>query len=102
MFVLLWTGCRIEDLTILGRNYECEVDGVEALRWVPLKKGSSELASPIRPAQRCGPVAKGAGKHLCAGQGLQAVFERRQRVPHVQALCQDAGLGHLSAHGVQK
>ncbi|MCJ8520613.1 site-specific recombinase XerD [Pseudorhizobium tarimense] len=32
MSVLLWTGCRIEDLTVLGRRFECVIDEVEALR----------------------------------------------------------------------
>jgi hypothetical protein len=47
MSVLLWTGCRIEDLTILGREHECVIDGIEALRWVPLKKGSTEVFIPL-------------------------------------------------------
>lgn len=103
MAVLLWTGCRIEDLTILGRKYECVIDGFEALRWTPLKKGSSEVCIPLLPplktATRAAAVqgntyvlAKG-GKPLSSGDSASAMFKR---------WCQDAGLGHLSAHGVRK
>ena len=47
--VLLWTGCRIEDLTVLGRENECRIEGIEALRWTPLKKGSTEVSIPLLP-----------------------------------------------------
>jgi len=57
MSILLWTGCRIEDTTILGRKNECMiveiVDGerleFEAVRWQPSKKGSAEVAVPLLP-----------------------------------------------------
>ncbi|WP_246683430.1 tyrosine-type recombinase/integrase [Mesorhizobium sp. B2-1-3A] len=100
---LLWTGCRIEDLTILGRGYECVIEGIEALRWTPLKKGSSEvsipLLAPLKAATRA-PKVQGAtyvlgrgGKPYSSGDSMSAMFKR---------WCQDAGLGHLSAHGVRK
>lgn len=103
MSVLLWTGCRIEDLTMLGRSFECEIDGIEALRWTPLKKGSSEvtipLLSPLKIATRA-PKVQGAtyvlgrgGKPYASGDSMSAMFKR---------WCQDAGIGHLSAHGVRK
>lgn len=47
MNVLLWTGCRIEDLTILGRKFECVIEGMEALRWTPLKRGLTEVCLPL-------------------------------------------------------
>lgn len=103
MSVLLWTGCRIEDLTILGRAHECVIDGLEALRWQPLKKGSSEVVIPILPplkeATRA-PKVLGAtyvlgrgGKPFSSGDSMSAMFKR---------WCKDAGLSHLSAHGVRK
>ncbi len=103
MSVLLWTGCRIEDLTILGRGYEQVIDGVEALRWTPLKKGSSEvtipLLQPLKDATRA-PTVQGTtyvlgrgGKPFASGDSMSAMFKR---------WCQDAGLVHLSAHGVRK
>ena len=103
MYVLLWTGCRIEDLTILGRAYECVIDGYEALRWIPLKKGSSEvcipLFEPLKEATRK-PKVQGityvlgkGGKPLASGDSASAMFKR---------WCKDAGLDHLSAHGVRK
>lgn len=103
MSVLLWTGCRIEDLTILGREHECVIDGIDALRWVPLKKGSTEvcipLLDPLKAAVRAPKVlpktyvAKRGGSTYASGDAMSAMFKR---------WCQDAGIGHLSAHGVRK
>lgn len=103
MSVLLWTGCRIEDLTILGRGHECTIEGVEALRWTPLKKGSSEVSIPLLPPLKTAtraPKVQGAtyllgrgGKPFSSGDSMSAMFKR---------WCKDAGLGHLSAHGVRK
>ncbi|MDR6632395.1 integrase [Phyllobacterium sp. 1468] len=103
MSVLLWTGCRIEDTTMLGRKFECVIDGIEALRWTPLKRGSSEvclpLLEPLKTATRA-PTVQGAtyvlgrgGKPFSSGDSASAMFKR---------WCKDAGLGHLSAHGVRK
>lgn len=103
MSVLLWTGCRIEDLTMLGRAYESQIDGIDALRWTPLKKGSSEvvipLLAPLKDATRA-PKVQGAtyvlgrgGKPYASGDSMSAMFKR---------WCQDAGIGDLSAHGVRK
>jgi integrase len=103
MSVLLWTGCRIEDLTILGRSHECTLDGIEALRWQPLKKGSSEVTTPLLPPLKTAtraPKVQGAtyvlgrgGKPYSSGDSMSAMFKR---------WCQDAGLPLLSAHGVRK
>ena len=103
MSVLLWTGCRIEDLTVLGRAHECVIDGVEALRWSPMKKGSTEvcipLLEPLKAAVRSPKVLgetyviKRGGKPYASGDAMSAMFKR---------WCQDANLGHLSAHGVRK
>lgn len=103
MSVLLWTGCRIEDLTVLGRRFECAIDGVDALRFIPAKKGSSEvcipLLEPLRAAVRA-PTVQGntyvlgrGGKPYASGDAMSAMFKR---------WCIDAGLSHLSAHGVRK
>lgn len=103
MSILLWTGCRIEDTTMLGRSYETVIDGVEALRWTPMKKGSSEvtipLLAPLKEATRA-PKVQGqtyllgkGGKALASGDSASAMFKH---------WCKDAGLGHLSAHGVRK
>lgn len=101
--VLLWTGCRIEDLTILGRTHECTIEGVEALRWKPLKKGSTEVSIPLLPPLKAATRAakvEGAtyvlgrgGKPFASGDSMSAMFKR---------WCVDAGLPHLSAHGVRK
>ncbi|MGV0817165.1 tyrosine-type recombinase/integrase [Martelella sp. AMO21009] len=101
--VLLWTGCRVEDLTILGRVHECTIDGVEALRWQPLKKGSSEVSIPLLPPLKAATRAakvQGAtyvlgrgGKPFASGGSMSAMFIR---------WCRDAGLENRSAHGVRK
>lgn len=103
MSVLLWTGCRIEDTTMLGRKFECVIDGIEALRWTPLKKGSSEvclpLLEPLKTATRTSTVQGGTyllgrgGKPFSSGDSASAMFKR---------WCKDADIGHLSAHGVRK
>jgi integrase len=103
MSILLWTGCRIEDTTILGRGHECVIDGIPALRWQPLKKGSSEVSVPLLPplkeAMRA-PKVQGStyllgrgGKPYSSGDSASAMFK---------GWCRDAGLPHLSAHGVRK
>jgi integrase len=103
MSVLLWTGCRIEDLTKLGREHETVIDGVEALRWVPMKKGSTEvcipLLGPLLTAVRAPTVLgttyviRRGGKAYASGDAMSAMFKR---------WCVDADIGHLSAHGVRK
>lgn len=103
MSILLWTGCRIEDLTMLGRHHECVIDGVDALRWVPLKRGSTEVCIPIleplRSATRAPKVlgatyvTKRGGKPYSSGDAMSAMFKH---------WCHVAGLSHLSAHGVRK
>lgn len=103
MSVLLWTGCRIEDLTMLGRSHECLIEGVEALRWTPFKKGSSEVTIPLLPplktATRAPTVQGGTyvlgrgGKPYSSGDSMSAMFK---------TWCKDAGLDDLSAHGVRK
>lgn len=103
MHILLWTGCRIEDLTTLGRKYECIIDGIEALRWTPNKRGSSEVIIPmfetLKTATRSSKV-QGAtyvlgrgGNPYASGDAMSAMFKR---------WCRDAHIGHLSAHGVRK
>lgn len=103
MSVLLWTGCRVEDLTVLGRKHECQIEGLDAVRWQPSKKGSSEvcipLLEPLRAATRA-PTVQGqiyvlnrTGKPYASGDAMSAMFKR---------WCIDADLPHLSAHGVRK
>ena len=88
---------------MLGRRHEVIIDGIEALRWMPLKKGSSEvllpLFAPLIDATRA-PKIQGntyvlgrGGKPFASGDSASAMFKR---------WCKDAGLGHLSAHGVRK
>jgi len=101
--VIMWTGARIEDLTILGRKHEQVIDGVEAVRWTPSKKGSSEVTVPLLPLLReaiRAPKVQGGtyvlgrgGKPYSSGDSMSAMFK---------TWCKEAGLPHLSAHGVRK
>ncbi|MGV2130516.1 tyrosine-type recombinase/integrase [Agrobacterium vitis] len=103
MSILLWTGCRIEDLTFLGPRYECILDGLEALRWVPAKKGSSEVTIPLLKPLKAAIHSQGTiaetylvargNRPFASGDSMSAMFKR---------WCIDAGLNHLSAHGVRK
>ncbi|WP_244490033.1 site-specific integrase [Rhizobium sp. Leaf386] len=103
MHILLWTGCRIEDLTTLGRKHECVIDGIEALRWIPNKKGSSEVCIPLfdtlKKATRSTKVQGNTyvlgrgGNPYASGDAMSAMFKQ---------WCKDAHIGHLSAHGVRK
>lgn len=103
MYVLLWTGCRIEDLTILGRSYECMIDGIEALRWVPLKKGSSEVCIPLfAPLKEATRAAKVQGQTYLLGRGGKPFSSGDSASAMFKRWCKDAHLGHLSAHGVRK
>ncbi|MCF1496259.1 tyrosine-type recombinase/integrase [Agrobacterium vitis] len=101
--ILLWTGCRIGDLTFLGPRHECIQEGLEALRWVPAKKGSSEVTIPLLKPLKASIYSQGTiaetyivargNKPFASGDSMSAVFKR---------WCVDAGLNHLSAHGVRK
>lgn len=88
---------------MLGREHECVIDGVDAIRWQPLKKHSTEvevpLLQPLRDATRA-PTVQGrtyvlgrGGKPYSSGDSMSAMFKQ---------WCRDAGLPHLSAHGVRK
>lgn len=101
--ILLWTGCRIEDTLVLGRQHECIIKGVEAIRWKPLKKNSTEVAIPLMPMLKesvRAPTVQGmtylvgrGGKPYASGDSASSTFKQ---------WCRQAGLGHLSAHGVRK
>ncbi len=101
--ILLWTNCRIEDLTVLGRKHECVVEGVDAIRFQPSKKGASEVTVPLMPqlvkATRAQKV-QGAtyilgrgGRPYASGDSMSATFIK---------WCNDAGLIGKSAHGIRK
>ncbi|WP_246710129.1 tyrosine-type recombinase/integrase [Martelella soudanensis] len=101
--VLLWTGCRVEDLTILGRGHECVIDGYEALRWTPPKKGSSEVMIPLlAPLKQATRAATVQGATYVLGRGGKPFSSADSMSAMVKRWCADAGLPHLSAHGVRK
>lgn len=101
--ILLWTGCRIEDLTHMGRHNEVIVEGVEAIRFQPRKKGSAEVTVPFAPAMKKAVRAQKVqgmtymltqhGTPFASGDSMSAMFIR---------WCKQAGLKNRSAHGIRK
>jgi integrase len=101
--VLVWTGCRIEDTTMLGRKHECIIDGVEAIRWTPNKKGSTEVCVPLmKPMKEATRAPKVQGDTYVLGRGGKPYSSGDSASAMFKSWCKDAGLGHLSAHGVRK
>lgn len=49
LMLALWTGARIGDLRILGREHERVIGGAPWLFWQPGKKGSAPVAIPMAP-----------------------------------------------------
>jgi integrase len=101
--VLMWTGCRVEDLLILGRSCERVIDGLEALQFQPQKRGSKAVTMPLLPPLKLSvraPKVQGqtyvlgdGGKPYASGDSMSAVFIK---------WCQQAGLQKRSAHGIRK
>lgn len=101
--VLMWTNCRVEDLTVLGRGHERLIDGIEAIRFQPSKKGSSLVTIPLMPGMKLATralkvqgrtyILGRGGKPYSSGDSMSAMFIR---------WCKDAGLKNRSAHGIRK
>lgn len=101
--VLLWTGCRVEDLTVLGRHNECIIEGVEAVRFQPLKKGSSEVVVPLTPQMKASTRAlKVQGKTYLLGHKGKPYSSGDSMSSTFIGWCKEAGLEGRSAHGVRK
>ncbi len=101
--VLMWTGCRVEDLLAIGRPCECIVEGDEAIRFQPQKKGSSLVTMPFLPPLKQAvraPVVQGQvyvlnrfGRPFSSGDSMSSMFIK---------WCRQAGLMEHSAHGIRK
>lgn len=101
--ILIWTGCRIDDLTHLGRHNEKSINGIESIQFQPKKKGSAEVTLPLAPALRQATRAMKVqgrtyilgygGKPYSSGDSMSAMFIN---------WCREAGLEGRSAHGVRK
>lgn len=101
--IFVFTSCRIQDVTKLGRGNEVVRDGVTSLSWQPSKRGSAAVVVPILP-----PLAKAIaaqkvigptyllteyGKPFASGAAFGNKFRK---------WCAEAGLTDRSPHGVRK
>lgn len=101
--LFMFTACRISDAILLGRKHETMIEGVRALRWQPVKRGSAEVAIPLLPplyrATRAATVQGEAyllnhrGQPFATPDSLGQMFRR---------WCRDAGLSNRSSHGIRK
>lgn len=101
--LFMFTACRISDAYRLGRGNEFVVDGQTWIGWQPKKKGSALVEIPMLPplhkATRQGKVIGETylmteyGNPFRSAEGLRNRFKK---------WCEEAGLGHLSSHGIRK
>ncbi|WP_150523992.1 tyrosine-type recombinase/integrase [Roseibium sediminis] len=101
--LFMFTACRISDAILLGRSNEFERNGIKGLGWQPTKKGSAYVEIPMLPplltATRSmkiqGPtyLLTEYGKPFQSPEGLRNRFRK---------WCDNAGLHHLSSHGIRK
>lgn len=101
--LLLFTGCRIGDAAILGKEHETTFAGHKCLKWQPGKRGSAQVTVPIMaPLQeaidrtdrfRRTYLLTEYGRSFASGDSLSARFKK---------WCVQAGLPERSAHGVRK
>ncbi|WP_051142371.1 tyrosine-type recombinase/integrase [Paracoccus zeaxanthinifaciens] len=101
--LFMFTACRISDAIRLGRQHETTIEGVRALRWHPVKRGSAEVAIPMLPplyrATRSMKIAgetyllNSKGKPFATPDSLGQMFRR---------WCREAGLADRSSHGIRK
>ena len=102
-YVLLWTGCRINDLTHLGRGNELEIDGVPAIQFQPTKKGSAEVTLPLAPdLVKATRAMKVQGKTYILGRGGRPYASGDVLSGMFIRWCREAGLENRSAHGIRK
>ncbi|MBU2963365.1 tyrosine-type recombinase/integrase [Citreicella sp. C3M06] len=101
--LLMFTACRIGDAIWLGRGNETTVQGVQALKWQPAKRGSAEVTIPmLPPLHRATRAAAVQGKtYLLNSKG--AAFSTPDSLGNMfRRWCGSAGLQGRSAHGVRK
>ena len=94
-----FTCCRIGDARILGPEHR----NGKYLEWQPGKKGSvfryAEILSPLQDAMDSMVVV---GKSYILNQKAQPYASTNSLVNTVRTWCNDAGLDHLSSHGIRK
>tara|TARA_R110000787_G_scaffold283441_1_gene396216 strand:- start:121 stop:1206 length:1086 start_codon:yes stop_codon:yes gene_type:complete len=101
--LFMFTACRISDAYRLGRGNEVLIDGEPWLAWQPKKKGSAFVEIPMLP-----PLLKATRRMTVIGESyLMTEYGRPYQSAEglrnrFKKWCVDAGLGHLSSHGIRK
>ena len=101
--LLTFTACRIGDARLLGRQHEITRDGIRFLAWDPEKKNASAVEIPIMPqlASVLDALPYPRERYLLTQNGRP--FSTADSLSHIfKKWCAQAGLPHLSAHGVRK
>lgn len=101
--LFMFTAARISDVYRLGRTHEIQRRGVTWLDFQPAKKGAKRVRIPMLPpliaATRAMPIV---GKtYVLNGHGQPFASENAFGSKFRQ-WCDEAGLPHLSSHGVRK
>lgn len=101
--LFMFTACRISDAIRLGRQHETTIEGVRALRWQPVKRGSAEVQIPMLP-----PLYRATRAETVTGETYLLNY-RGQRFATPDSLgqmfrrwCREAGLENRSSHGIRK
>lgn len=101
--LLMFTACRIGDAIWLGRGQEFDLDGRKWLGWQPRKKNSTYVEIPMLP-----PLLKAIrtqtvqGKTYILTEHGRAFKSEKALGNRMRKWCDQAGLHHLSSHGVRK
>ncbi len=101
--LFMFTAARIGDVYRLGRAHEVQRRGVTWLDFQPAKKGAKRVRIPMLPplltATRAMPIVGKA--YVLNGHGQPFASENAFGSKFRQ-WCDEAGLEHLSSHGVRK
>ncbi|WP_240643535.1 tyrosine-type recombinase/integrase [Paracoccus siganidrum] len=101
--LFMFTACRISDAIRLGRQHETTVEGVRALRWQPVKRGSAEVTIPLMPPlYRATRAAKVTGETYLLNYRGQPFATPDSLGQMFRRWCRDAGLDNRSSHGIRK
>ncbi|PLW79105.1 site-specific integrase [Cohaesibacter celericrescens] len=101
--LLMFTACRISDATWLGRQQEFDHEGQKWLGWQPKKKNSPYVEVPmLPPLLKATRAAKILGMSYILTEHGQSFRSEKALGNRMRKWCEQAGLHHLSSHGVRK
>lgn len=105
--LLLFTACRIEDLTILGPKHIKKMKdpktkkSIDVLDWQPLKKNAARVTIPILPPLMKAIKDTQTETFITSNRGT--VYSSADSLGQsFVSWCKDAGLKNRSAHGIRK